>query len=221
MIRIAIVDDEEIICTRVKRLLESYSRNKGILLEIDTYQNEKMFISDLKYEMHFDLLFLDIELSDLTGIQVGHWIREQLKNEWMQIVYISGKDGYDRQLFSVNCLDFLSKPISLSEISRVMDRFITLENRPGDVFIYQKNHVSKRIFVSKILYFESVNRKIVMITSTERIEFYDKLDEIEKSLPVQFLRIHKSYLVNYQHIQQFQYEKVVMSNNELLIGSTS
>lgn len=216
MIRIGIIDDEKLICTRIKRFLEHYSQEKSVALEIDTYCNEKRFIADLNNEMRFDIIFLDIELQNSTGIQVGHWIRNEAHDEWMQIVYISGKDGYDRQLFAINCLDFLSKPISYHEISRVMDRYMRLTRRPDDVFIFQKNHVLERIPLSDILYFESRNRKVFAVTQLNIFDFYEKLDEIEKRLPVQFLRIHKSFLVNYHYIRKFQYNEIIMSNGRNL-----
>lgn len=221
MIRIAIIDDEELICFRIKRFLECYSQENAVAIEIYLYQNENLFLSDLKNNIHFDLIFLDIELRNTTGIQIGHWIRNEMQDEWMQIIYISGKEGYERQLFSVNCLDFLSKPISYKEISRVMNRFMKLTHRPEDVFVFQKNHVLERIPLSNILYFESKNRKIFIVTQIECIEFYEKLDEIEKRLPVQFLRIHKSFLVNYCHIRQFHYDEVIMSNQKNLPISQS
>ena len=96
-----------------------------------------------------------------------------------------------------------------------------LTHRPEDVFVFQKNHVLERIPLSNILYFESKNRKLFIVTQIECIEFYEKLDEIEKRLPVQFLRIHKSFLVNYSHIRQFHYDEVIMSNQKNLPISQS
>lgn len=152
---------------------------------------------------------------------MGHWIREIAQDEWMQIVFISGKDGYDRKLFSINCLDFLSKPICYSDLERTVNRFRKLTRRPEDVFTFQNNHVLQRVPIANILYFESTNRKVNIITTTDMLEFYDKLDNVESQVPTQFFRIHKSFLVNYYHIRKFEYDNVIMSNQKRLPISQS
>lgn len=57
MIRIAIIDDEELICFRIKRFLECYSQENAVAIENYLYQNENLFLSDLKNNIHFDLIF--------------------------------------------------------------------------------------------------------------------------------------------------------------------
>ena len=117
MIRIAVVDDNEMIRKQVKRFLNTYALKNSVVFEIYTYEDGHLLTLDINHEMHFDLIYLDIEMPIQNGIQVGHWIREIAQDEWMQIVFISGKDGYDRKLFSINCLDFLSKPRPCEKIS--------------------------------------------------------------------------------------------------------
>ena len=221
VIRIAVVDDNEMIRKQVKRFLNTYALKNSVVFEIYTYEDGHLLTLDINHEMHFDLIYLDIEMPIQNGIQVGHWIREIAQDEWMQIVFISGKDGYDRKLFSINCLDFLSKPICYSDLERTVNRFRKLTRRPEDVFTFQNNHVLQRVPIANILYFESTNRKINIITTTDMLEFYDKLDNVESQVPSQFFRIHKSFLVNYYHIRKFEYDNVIMSNQKRLPISQS
>ena len=221
MIRIAVVDDNEMIRKQVKRFLNTYALKNSVIFEIYTYEDWHLLTLDINHEMHFDLINLDIEMPIQNGILVGHWIREIAQDEWMQIVFISGKDGYDRKLFSINCLDFLSKPICYSDLDRTVNRFRKLTRRPEDVFTFQNNHVLQRVPIANILYFESTNRKVNIITTTDMLEFYDKLDNVESQVPTQFFRIHKSFLVNYYHIRKFEYDNVIMSNQKRLPISQS
>ena len=221
VIRIAVVDDNEMIRKQVKRFLNTYALKNSVVFEIYTYEDGRLLTLDINHEMHFDLIYLDIEMPIQNGIQVGHWIREIAQDEWMQIVFISGKDGYDRKLFSINCLDFLSKPICYSDLERTVNRFRKLTRRPEDVFTFQNNHVLQRVPIANILYFESTNRKVNIITTTDMLEFYDKLDNVESQVPTQFFRIHKSFLVNYYHIRKFEYDNVIMSNQKRLPISQS
>ena len=221
VIRTAVVDDNEMIRKQVKRFLNTYALKNSVVFEIYTYEDGHLLTLDINHEMHFDLIYLDIEMPIQNGIQVGHWIREIAQDEWMQIVFISGKDGYDRKLFSINCLDFLSKPICYSDLERTVNRFRKLTRRPEDVFTFQNNHVLQRVPIANILYFESTNRKVNIITTTDMLEFYDKLDNVESQVPTQFFRIHKSFLVNYYHIRKFEYDNVIMSNQKRLPISQS
>ena len=221
VIRIAVVDDNEMIRKQVKRFLNTYALKNSVVFEIYTYEDGHLLTLDINHEMHFDLIYLDIEMPIQNGIQVGHWIREIAQDEWMQIVFISGKDGYDRKLFSINCLDFLSKPICYSDLERTVNRFRKLTRRPEDVFTFQNNHILQRVPIANILYFESTNRKVNIITTTDMLEFYDKLDNVESQVPSQFFRIHKSFLVNYYHIRKFEYDNVIMSNQKRLPISQS
>lgn len=221
VIRIAVVDDNEMIRKQVKRFLNTYALKNSVVFEIYTYEDGHLLTLDINHEMHFDLIYLDIEMPIQNGIQVGHWIREIAQDEWMQIVFISGKDGYDRKLFSINCFDFLSKPICYSDLERTVNRFRKLTRRPEDVFTFQNNHVLQRVPIANILYFESTNRKVNIITTTDMLEFYDKLDNVESQVPTQFFRIHKSFLVNYYHIRKFEYDNVIMSNQKRLPISQS
>ena len=92
MIRIAVVDDNEMIRKQVKRFLNTYALKNSVVFEIYTYEDGHLLTLDINHEMHFDLIYLDIEMPIQNGIQVGHWIREIAQDEWMQIVFISGKE---------------------------------------------------------------------------------------------------------------------------------
>ena len=76
--------------------------DNSVVVDVYMYQNESNFLSDINLKTYFDLIYLDIELTSETGIAIGHKIREYYQDEWMQIVFISGKEGYERQLFKGN-----------------------------------------------------------------------------------------------------------------------
>ena len=221
VIHIGIIDDNELVCRRIKKLIDIYSIKNSVVVDVYMYQNESNFLSDINLKTYFDLIYLDIELTSETGIAIGHKIREYYQDEWMQIVFISGKEVYERQLFEINCLDFLSKQILYEHIERTLNRFQKLTRSPKDVFSFQRKHMTERVPISDILYFESENRKVLLITQREVFDFYDKLDDIEQKMPIQFYRIHKSFLVNYYHIRNFNYDHVIMSNGKQLPISQS
>lgn len=66
---------------------------------------------------HLDILFLDIELFKMTGIEIGHYIRNELDDMGLQLIYISGQPSYAQQLFKTQPMDFLVKPITQDRCS--------------------------------------------------------------------------------------------------------
>ena len=121
MFRIAVCDDDEIICSEIERIILEYGSRDEINVEV--FLSGEEFCKFLSDGEMFDLVFLDIELKQINGIEVGRRIREELKNEIIQIVYISALDSYYRALFDVRPMHFLHKPLEPEKIIKDIDLF--------------------------------------------------------------------------------------------------
>jgi DNA-binding LytR/AlgR family response regulator len=97
MYRIGICDDGENICTEIENTIRAYAQEHEIEMEIDTWNSGEHLCRNLEQGEELDLLFLDIELISLTGIDVGNFIRNGMDNRGMQIVYISSHATYAQQ----------------------------------------------------------------------------------------------------------------------------
>ena len=180
------------------------------------YSGEDLCLS-LKENIYFDIIFLDIELKLMTGIDVGKRIREVFLNETTQLIYISGKESYAMELFQVRPLYFLIKPITYKKIETVLLTAFRLIQKGNQVFEYQSSHITSKVQIKNILYFESCNRKVNIVTENNQDCFYDTLNNVSEILKkFNFLLIHKSYLVNYNHVIKFEYHQVTMINNIIL-----
>lgn len=92
-----------------------------------------------------------------------------------------------------------------------------LINRDNQFFKYQNSYVKNKVPIKDILYFESAGKKVKIVLRNELKEFYGKLSQIEKQLGNHdFLSIHKSYLINYAHVIEYQYDHMQMSNKVIL-----
>lgn len=111
MIRIAIVDDENMVCSGIEDIVFQLSMDNDIELETEVYLSGNELCSALKSHECFNLIFLDIEMDNGDGISAGNYLRDKLQNDTTQIVYVSGKNGYDRQLFEFHPLSFIEKPV--------------------------------------------------------------------------------------------------------------
>ena len=88
MIRIAIVDDNIEICSYLEKILLHYAEKINEKIEVEPYTNSKSFFAALNKSEAFDLIYLDIEIDNQTGIDIANHIRSVLEDELQQIVYI-------------------------------------------------------------------------------------------------------------------------------------
>ena len=165
----------------------------------------------------FQLIYLDIEMGKMNGVDVGKYIRKILKDYATEIVYISGHNGYDRQLFDVQPLHFIEKPISSDIVVQDFELALERIGKKTLYFHYQKEHDTYRVSVNDIIYFENSNREIKIIMTNGNDSFYGTFDEITLRLSGQlFIQIHRSFLVNYNHVSIIRYSDVIMSNGVTL-----
>ncbi len=217
MFRVAICDDEQVICSQIENTILNFAEENNEKIDTQVFYSGEELIKFLEVGQSFDLIFLDIELKMINGIEVGRKIREEMDNQILQIVYISGKDSYYRALFDVRPMHFLQKPFGEQEIIKDIRLAMKLSDRLGGVFVYKKGHEIHRKPVKDILYFESNNREVKMVTNSGEEVFYGKLDDVFANVSkYHFMYIHKSYIVNYFYVIKFRYEEVTMSNQEVL-----
>lgn len=111
-----------------------------IKVDVEVWYSGESIQNDLKKGIELDLLFLDIELVQENGIAVGKFIRSEMENMQTHIVYISSKESYAMQLFKVQPLDFLIKPISAEQIKEVLIRSVKQKSSTDTCFEYQKGY---------------------------------------------------------------------------------
>lgn len=212
MYLIGICDDGENVCTSIENMLLQYAREKNIQIDTNVWYTGEGLKKYLEAGNQLDILFLDIELFQMTGIEVGSYIRNQLDDMGMQIIYISGKASYAQQLFKTQPLDFLVKPISKDQISDVLEMAFRIIKHKNEKFEFQQGKNYYYVPMGDIVYLGSEGRKVKIVTQKEIFEFYGRLKEIAKRLPDNFIIIHKSYIVNKEYIFRYTYEMVELAN---------
>lgn len=221
MFKIAICDDEIAICSQIESIILDYKNETNLDIEVEVFLSGEELCDYLQH-YYFDLIFLDIEMKKLNGVQTGKIIRDTMDNYSTNIVYISGKENYYKQLFEVQPLNFIGKPLLPSKLVDVLNLAIKLSNKFTKTFTYKKGYHIHKIEIKDIIYFESLEREIKIVSPRGEEVFYGKLDEITKKLEnYYFLRIHRSYLINYSYVSIFKYDEVIMSNNDILPISQS
>lgn len=219
MLNIAIIDDDNNICAELENILQDYLKNEYIKYNIDTFYSGKKFIEYLKNENTYDIIFLDIEIGDLTGLDIGKYIRESLKDEMTKIIYVSSHTSYAMKLFKVRPTDFLIKPINKDEVINLINILINLLNTQYEYFEFNIDFNNIKVYLKDIIYFNKIkaSRKIILKTKDKDFIFYGKIKDIYETLKdKRFIKPFNSFIVNYDYVDFIDKDKLILINDEII-----
>ena len=199
MLRIALCDDEENARDALRIQLEKLMDESEDEIVYE-FSNGRTCVNWLTaHPGEVDLLFLDVEMGKENGMDAAKKIRTV--NRDLLIVFATGYTDYVFDGYQVNALDFLVKPVSPEKLKEVLLRVKELLTPPADRFFILKNaDGAYRLPWNDILYFYSYRRYIHLVTAVKTYTFYGKLNDIEKQVRKNFVRIHQRYLVNSDNV---------------------
>lgn len=214
----AIIDDEPL----AAGLLESYARKTPFLELKGTYHNAITAMKDLREEP-VQLLFLDIQMPELSGIELA-----KILPKYTKIIFTTAFSQYAIEGYKVNAIDYLLKPISyqdfVSSTNKVLEYYESLsrqETYARDRFMYVKSEYKLvRIMLDDILYVEGLKDYIrIFLKSGERIMSLLSMKKLEETLPQpEFLRIHRSYIVHMTEVRSIDRFRIVFGDEFLPIS---
>lgn len=224
MINIAICDDDRAVTESIEKLLYEIAAESNVAIRCESFYGGAA-LAEVISEQHsyFDLIYLDIEMNDMDGIHTALLLRDLALP--MLIVYVSAHEEYLKELFRTEPFRFLSKPIEKVEFREVFDSACRrIQSRAGYYSFTYKKAIHKVPF-NHIAYFESRGRRIYIHmagpTAEDQYEevFYGKMNDVEKqiaSVNSRFLRIHQSFLVNFDHVRVIGFSSVIMMDGQTL-----
>lgn len=167
-----------------------------------------------------DLLFLDIEMPDLSGLEL---IESLLVKP--QIIITTAYREYAVESFELDVLDYLVKPIPLKRFMKAIDRFLTQKGKKTSIsststhIFVKANRKTIRIELADILYIEGLKDYVKIILKEGQILTKLSIGNFEKKIPsAQFIRIHKSFIVAKNKITAYTAQDVEIGRVELPIG---
>lgn len=216
MHRIGICDDEMTTCTELENLIDDFFKSRSESCDIQVWNNSETLRRDMeKYRP--DILFLDIELPSENGVSVGKYIRDELEDHAMSIVFISHKTNYAMELFQIHPYDFLVKPIQKTSLFTTISKILNLEEIQNKEFRYSYNKEESSIPYGEILYFSSRNKLVIIHKRNgEENSYYGKLADIVEKLPFQFACISKSYIINMKYVVSWKSDSVMIGDEQRL-----
>lgn len=205
---IAICDDERILCEQIERLIRKEKPNCQI--ELFSCSEEL-----LRAEKHFDIIFLDIRMGKVNGIEAAKRLRN--KKEEAILIFITGIKEYVFEAFDVSAFHYLLKPIEEQKLIEVFTKAVaeTVKKQEQEQRFFIKSKGRTIILNRKdILYIESQNRMVNIHTSKEILEIYYDMKNLEKQLGEGFYRCHRGYIVNMGYIVEYEKDSISLTNGE-------
>lgn len=212
MYRIAICDDEINQCSEIENGIIRFFNERAEKCDVEVWYDSESLCREIR-EYDPEILFLDIELPKNNGVFAGKYIREILKNDRMNIVFISHKTSYALELFQIHPYDFLIKPVEMKCLYDTLTKILHLENVQKKEFRYKFKKIGYSVPYSEIMYFSSKNKMIIinMVGGNKKF-YYGKLGDILAELPFQFVCVSKSYVVNIKYIKSWKSDLVILEN---------
>jgi len=215
-----IVDDEPLARIGMERLIRQYSQLKLL----GSFKNTAG-IADFLKKNEVDLLFLDIEMPGVNGLEFARTLPEQTL-----VIFTTAYSQYALDSYEVDALDYLVKPITPERFKKAVTKaesyhqLLTqqktdFESTDTQYINIRANRRNYRIAHSDILYIEALKDYVIIHTFTDKYITWINLKNIHSQLPDSvFVRVNKSYVVNTQHITSYTHQFVYIGETEIPIG---
>ncbi len=209
-----IVDDER----HSIDVLKHFCNQTPYLKLVGTFQNSTEALTFATLSSDLDLIFLDVEMPHLNGINFLKILDGKCK-----VILITAYSKYALESYQYDILDYLMKPIAFEEFTKSTLRIFKNDkidfdfSAETDYFMVPtgSRNVLKKVVFSEIIYIEALLNYAKIVTATEEIKVYSTMKDIAEQLGDRFIRIHKSYIVATNQISLFENGFLVLTENKL------
>ena len=214
MINIAVCDDEKCMSEKIEKLVEDFFRKKNTNISVSEYSSGEEL---LKSNERIDILFLDIGMRGMDGIETARKLRECRFHGFL--IFITVLKEMVFQSFEVQPFDYLVKPVQEEHFEKTMERlFLSMQDRLSPEkanLLVQKGCESNIIFFQDIICCEIIDRKVYLhLASSDVVDFYDRIENLEARLDSRFFRCHRSYLINLNHLKSYRNNTAFMADGK-------
>ena len=213
-IYVAVVDDEEVMANIISNRVREYLHNQIIAFDLTTYTDGASFLQQCK-STHFDLIFLDIDMPDITGLDIAHKIR--MKQSHTEMIFITNKDDLVYDTIRYTPLRFIRKSrLDLEFEESIASFLVKLQNQKAAV-LFSTDQGKRPVNVITVMYIDVQSHKLTIHLPDEVLTANGNLSDVEKLIKnYGFIRIHNSYLVNFRYISLINQKSVILDNEAVL-----
>ena len=212
MIKIAVVDDDNIYLTRIDAYFREFMNSNSIDYELKTFSSGKALLESVK-RIDYDILVLDIDMPEISGIDIAKNVRKINAN--VTIVFVTNMDNLVFESIKYSPFRFVRKTKMNVEMPELLNSLKKKYSEESKYFTFNFDGEMKAVKLTDIVYFESVKHEIyIHMQDNSEYKISDSLNNLlEKYETIGFIRIHKSYVVNFRYIFEFQKNYVILDDH--------
>ena len=222
---VIIVDDEYL----ARKLLQDYVSKVESLQLVATCSNAIEAMNALN-DQQVDIMFLDIQMPDLTGLELVRSLEQK-----PAVIFTTAYSEYAVDAFELSVVDYLLKPFNFPRFIQAINKAIGTEQprtagaeKPADTISKSNDFITVKadyklykINYDDLLYIEGQHEYVTFHTTQRRITALFALKDLEEILPKdKFVRVHKSYIVSFKHIQDLDKSDVTVAGNKVPVGAS-
>lgn len=214
-----VVDDEPL----AVQVITEFVRKMPELSLAGTFNNPLEALAFLQQHPEVKLVFLDIQMSELTGVEFM-----QMRQSGTDVIIVSAYDEYALEGFRYDAVDYLLKPVPFANFVKAVQKVIQrqaaqaapLPAQPGFIFIRTDKRII-RVDLNEILFVEALRNYVAIQTVTQKILTLQNLRSFEEALPPQqFIRVHKSFIIAINKVDSVEKQRVFMGQHLVPVGDT-
>lgn len=220
MIRIAVCDDERCFVERIYAILCSQAKTLPCAVHISTYTSSRELLYDVEEGIHFDLLFLDIEMPETDGMNLAAAARNHLP--LALIVFITSHTKYAVKAYELSVFRYIPKseleaclPLALKDACQLLKR------NSADTYVIESPRRIRKIAVDDIRYIYKEQKYAVIVLKDEEIAVRKSLEQVlgELCSPEKeggFLMVERGYIVNLFHVDRMEEQQIYLDDGTVI-----
>ena len=192
--------------------LASYMEERSITAySVSSFSDERALLEQVG---SFDVIFLDIQMQQPDGMETAKRLRQ--RGDRSLFVFVTVLKEYVFDAFQAEASDYLLKPLNSARFKRTMDRLLrSLEQRMAEDIVIRRRNGCEVVSLSDIVYCEVLGRKIYIHKKDGTvIDYYNKLEDLERRMDGRFFKCRRSYLVNLDYVRGCQAGQVLLPQGE-------
>ena len=221
--KLAICDDEK----RIRDIIAKSVKEVSEKIEIEFYADAKGIISA---SFDSDILFLDIQMPGIDGMGAAKMLRSSGKKT--VIVFVTALEDQVFNAFDVGAFNYIVKPFTKAKIievfkkavkqaedQRLVETAISEQEEAGRTITVKSGGTNTRVILSEVQYAEIYDRRIILhMESSDDIEYYGRISDLENIAGKDFFRVHRAYLVNLGAVKSYDSKYVHMSDADIPVA---
>lgn len=216
MVKIGICDDEPEMRKPLRQILEQVLQLQGVEYLISESESGEELTAGISC-LDIDILFLDIEMRSLDGIETAKLLRR--KGMKGIIIFVTAYPDFVFQGYEVHAFHYILKPYRKEKIEEVLRQALhELDLSKEQYFVIEQKARVIRIPLSQTIAFHSDRRKVEALLEEDFVAFYGRIDEVCRELPSCFIRIHNRYIVNLNYVTTLEKDRCILGSRSFPVS---